>query len=751
MTFLRKSGARDSGRAHDPTRPRPPAADRADADGARRVPGRARRTGSTSTHDELAPDHAGARHARRADGAARRRSSGSTFDAGWMRWGWPERVGGLGGSTLLRAYLGEALTARDLVEPGIYSMTEVLAPTMIDYAAPELAADDGAAAAAGRRDLVPGLLRAGHRQQPRLARRAGPCAPTTAGASPARRCGRAWPSTPSAACCSPAPARRSPPTGASPRCSSTWTRRASPCGRSRRCTARPSSARCSSTTSSCPFDRTLGDEGQGWAVAMDLLPFERSTALWHRGRLPAPPARSSCSTRRRRARSTRPRSARSTQLAVRLPGPVPRHPAPAWPRASTLGAGDVDRQGAAGHRRAGGVRPRRRRPRRRGDARRRPDAASGGAPSSSTRGPPRSTAAAPRSSATSSPAACSTSGTTADGRRRPRAVRAEPRHATERHTGADARRRARRARLARRARDRPARRGRRCCSSSRARPTPRRRRSTASCSARSASTLDADAGVVLPALGRCGPPGELDGDGSPSHGARHRRAGRASRRPLVVATTGDGDGRRRGRHRRRSTLRPVARHRPVARPGRGDRRAASTSAPERRAGRRGPTAVAARPARRRPRARRRVADDARAGPRARARAHPVRPADRQLPGRPPPPGRDASSPSRPPTPCSTPPGSTAHRATAAMAKAIAGRSARTAARHCQQVLAGIGFTTEHALHRYVRRVLVLDELFGSARVAHPRPRRRAARPPAGSRRCSRSDHRRSSDALGSRR
>ena len=53
---------------------------------------------------------------------------------------------------------------------------------------------------------------------------------------------------------------------------------------------------------------------------------------------------------------------------------------------------------------------------------------------------------------------------------------------------------------------------------------------------------------------------------------------------------------------------------------------------------------------------------------------------------------------------------------AAMAKATAGRSARTAARHCQQVLAGVGFTTEHPLHRYVRRVLVLDELFGSSRV-----------------------------------
>ena len=55
-------------------------------------------------------------------------------------------------------------------------------------------------------------------------------------------------------------------------------------------------------------------------------------------------------------------------------------------------------------------------------------------------------------------------------------------------------------------------------------------------------------------------------------------------------------------------------------------------------------------------------------------------------------------------------------ATAAMAKAVAGREARTAARHCQQVLAGIGFTTEHTFHRYVRRVLVLDALFGTSRT-----------------------------------
>jgi hypothetical protein len=52
----------------------------------------------------------------------------------------------------------------------------------------------------------------------------------------------------------------------------------------------------------------------------------------------------------------------------------------------------------------------------------------------------------------------------------------------------------------------------------------------------------------------------------------------------------------------------------------------------------------------------------------------------------------------------------------AMAKATAGRSARTVARHCQQVLAGIGFTTEHDLHHYIRRVFLLDELFGASRV-----------------------------------
>jgi alkylation response protein AidB-like acyl-CoA dehydrogenase len=63
------------------------------------------------------------------------------FDAGWMRYGWPERVGGLGGSPLLRTELGAVLAARDLADPGLFSLIEVLAPTVIDFAPPGLAAE----------------------------------------------------------------------------------------------------------------------------------------------------------------------------------------------------------------------------------------------------------------------------------------------------------------------------------------------------------------------------------------------------------------------------------------------------------------------------------------------------------------------------------------------------------------------------------------------------------------------------------
>jgi hypothetical protein len=52
--------------------------------------------------------------------------------------------------------------------------------------------------------------------------------------------------------------------------------------------------------------------------------------------------------------------------------------------------------------------------------------------------------------------------------------------------------------------------------------------------------------------------------------------------------------------------------------------------------------------------------------------------------------------------------------TAALAKAVAGQTARTVSAHCQQVLAGVGFTTDHPFHRYLKRTIVLDGLFGSS-------------------------------------
>jgi Acyl-CoA dehydrogenase, C-terminal domain len=52
--------------------------------------------------------------------------------------------------------------------------------------------------------------------------------------------------------------------------------------------------------------------------------------------------------------------------------------------------------------------------------------------------------------------------------------------------------------------------------------------------------------------------------------------------------------------------------------------------------------------------------------------------------------------------------------TAALAKAAAGRTAQTVAGHCQQVLGGIGFTTDHPFHGYLKRTMALEGIFGSA-------------------------------------
>jgi alkylation response protein AidB-like acyl-CoA dehydrogenase len=208
----------------------------------------------------------------------------ATFDAGWMRWGWPERVGGLGGSPILRAYLGEALTTRDLVSAGGYSMTEVLAPTMIDYARPELAAE-----------MVPLLLR-GDEIWCQGFSEPGTGSNLASLACRGVRTDHGWRVTGQKVWTSYAQyaarcvllTRTGSPESAHRGITAMFVDMATP-----GITVRPLGT-MHGGAEFCevffddvvvPVERTLGDEGQGWSVAMDLLPFERSTSLWHRGAL----------------------------------------------------------------------------------------------------------------------------------------------------------------------------------------------------------------------------------------------------------------------------------------------------------------------------------------------------------------------------------------------------------------------------------------------------------------------------------
>jgi alkylation response protein AidB-like acyl-CoA dehydrogenase len=91
-------------------------------------------------HEELAPRYAppGTLDERVAQ---MQRVKQVLFEAGFMQLGWPERVGGAGGSPMLRTELGAALAAREFVDPGLFSLIEVLAPSLIDFAPPALAAE----------------------------------------------------------------------------------------------------------------------------------------------------------------------------------------------------------------------------------------------------------------------------------------------------------------------------------------------------------------------------------------------------------------------------------------------------------------------------------------------------------------------------------------------------------------------------------------------------------------------------------
>lgn len=204
-----------------------------------------------------------------------------TYDAGFARHGWPEVVDGLGGSGLTRAYLAEAVTSRDLVEAGLYSMPEVLGPTMIAYARPELAGE-----------MVPKLLRGDEVwcqgfSEPGTGSNLGSltCKAVADGDGYRVTGQKVWTSLAQYAERCFLLTRTGTVESAHRGITALFVDMDAP-----GITVRPIETMHGSPEFSevffddvfVPDSRRLGEDGQGWAVAMDLLPYERSTALWQR-------------------------------------------------------------------------------------------------------------------------------------------------------------------------------------------------------------------------------------------------------------------------------------------------------------------------------------------------------------------------------------------------------------------------------------------------------------------------------------
>ncbi|MFD0901986.1 acyl-CoA dehydrogenase family protein [Actinomadura sediminis] len=200
------------------------------------------------------------------------------YDAGWMRYGWPAEVGGLGGPAVLRAVLGEEVATRDLAEPGIYSMIEVLAPTVISYAPPALAAEMVPRLLNGDEQWCQGFSEPGSGSDlASLSTRAEP-----RGGDWVVNGQKVWTSLAQFAKRCVLLARTAPGHGG---ITAFFLDMESP-----GVTVRPlrtmhgvdEFAEVFFDDVAVPGERVLGRPGDGWRLAMDLLPHERSTCFWHR-------------------------------------------------------------------------------------------------------------------------------------------------------------------------------------------------------------------------------------------------------------------------------------------------------------------------------------------------------------------------------------------------------------------------------------------------------------------------------------
>ncbi len=206
------------------------------------------------------------------------------FDAGWIRYGWPAEVGGLGGPAVLRAVLGEEVATRDLAEPGIYSMVEVLAPTMISYARPPLAAEMVPRLLSGREQWCQGFSEPGSGSD---------LASLTTRAVRVQGDGdvdgdwvvtgqKVWTSLAQYSARCVLLTRTAPGHGG---ITAFFVDMDTP-----GITVRPLRTMHGADEFAevffddvvVPRDRMLGRPGDGWRLATDLLPYERSTCFWHR-------------------------------------------------------------------------------------------------------------------------------------------------------------------------------------------------------------------------------------------------------------------------------------------------------------------------------------------------------------------------------------------------------------------------------------------------------------------------------------
>lgn len=204
------------------------------------------------------------------------------WDAGWMRYGWPAGIGGLGGPPLLRAVLGEEVARRELAEPGIWSMVEVLVPTLLDHATPALAATYVPRLLSGTEQWCQGFSEPGSGSDlaslSTRARRAGDAGDgwTVSGQ-------KVWTSLAQYAARCVLLARTGGPGHAG--ISAFLVDMDSP-----GVTVRPlrtmhgvdEFAEVFFDDVRVPAERLLGAEGDGWRIATDLLPYERSSCFWHR-------------------------------------------------------------------------------------------------------------------------------------------------------------------------------------------------------------------------------------------------------------------------------------------------------------------------------------------------------------------------------------------------------------------------------------------------------------------------------------